>query len=182
MELESREPMDLQAIHWCLRVTARISFVFFLCAFAGRAAARFWPGAFGRWIDSRKRTWIAAFAASHTFHLAFIIALAMNLGEATFVHSIRLHGLIGGGFTYLLIYALALAAAFPDGLKPLQSDRFQDVAYYLIWAVFALAFLGSVRNSWINLPFAIAAVVALPLRVFAAGEKSKAAGLSPASR
>jgi len=174
--------MDMQDILWCLRITARISFVFFLCAFAGRGLLRFWPGVFSRWLDASKRAWLFSLAASHTFHLAFIVTLAVNLGGAEFVRQVRMPTIVVGGIAYLFIYTLVLAAAFPSGPRLFQSTRFQAVGYYLLWAIFAFVFLGSVVHSLFYLPFAVAALAGLALRIFAATRMTEAEVMSPASR
>jgi methionine sulfoxide reductase heme-binding subunit len=173
--------MDNQTILLSLRVTARVSFAFFLCAFAGAALARLWPGEFTRWFDDKKRAWILSFATSHTVHLAFIILLARNLGGAQFVHNLGWHGIILGGSGLALLYALALAAAFPNSMKPLQSPRFQAFAYYWIWIIFAFVFGGSVLKAWFYPLLTLAAVAALAVRVIAARQARKGQALAAAS-
>lgn len=173
--------MDRQTILLLLRITARVSFLFFLCAFVASALARLWPSSLTRWLDGNKRAWVLSFAASHTVHLALIILLAMNLGRAQFVHNVHWHAIIIGGSAFVLIYALAAAAAFPNSVKPLQSPRFQAFAYYLFWTIFALAFVGSALRSMFYLPFALAAVAALALRLLAAQRAKKGAAFAAAS-
>ena len=173
--------MDRQTILFLLRVTARVSFLFFLCAFVASALARLWLRPLTRWLDGKKRAWVLSFATSHTVHLAFIILLVRNIGPAQFAHNVHWHGILVGGSAFVLIYALAIAAAFPNGVKPLQSPRFQAFAYYLFWIVFAVAFGGSVLDSWFYLLFTLAAVAALALRLVAARRAKKGAALAAAS-
>jgi hypothetical protein len=98
--------MTESALRIALHVTARITFAFFVCAFAGNALRDLWPGRFSLWL-SRNRDWfLVAMAASHTFHLAAIIAFFQVVGWS----KLQLVTVLGGGFVYLLIYALAATA------------------------------------------------------------------------
>ena len=173
--------MERDSILLLLRVTARVSFVFFLCAFVAPALARLWPGSFARWLDAKRRAWVLLFAASHTVHLAFIICLVNNLGARQFVRNLHLHGIIVGGGAFVLIYLLAVAALFPNGVKPLQSPRFQAFAYYLFWLIFAIAFGGSVMKAWFYVVLALAAVAVLVVRLVAAQRAKKAAAVAAAA-
>ncbi|HET9283209.1 MAG TPA: hypothetical protein VFR24_14715 [Candidatus Angelobacter sp.] len=66
--------MNEASLRTALYLTARTTFVFFVCAFAGNALRDLWPGAISAWL-SRQRNWfLLVTAASHTFHLAAIIA------------------------------------------------------------------------------------------------------------
>ena len=172
--------MEKQTILLLLRVTARVSFLFFLCAFVSSAVARLWPAAFTRWLDARRRAWILSFAASHTVHLALIFCLVNNLGARQFVRRVHWHGILVGGTAFLLIYALAAAAAFPSHLKPLQAPRFQAFAYYLFWIIFAFAFGVSVTQAWFYVVFTLAAVAALAVRLIAARRPRSGAALAAA--
>lgn len=149
-----------------LHVTARITFAFFLCAFTGNALRDLWPGKFSVWL-SRNRDWfLVATAASHTFHLAAIIAFFHLAGWS----KLHLVTLLGGGFVYLLIYALAAAAIMrlrQDGHEFLAgSPRFEAAALYLIWLIFALAFVPRIVSGWpIYSILAVAALAALVIRI-----------------
>ncbi len=175
--------MDEQTIRLLLRFTARVSLLFFLGAFVGVAVSRLWPAPITRWLDETRRGWILAFAASHTVHLALIVALAMKLGSTEFLRQVG--GWVTpmvGGTGYLFIYGLAADAAFPSSMKWLRSPRFQAFAHYLIWTVFARAFVGRAVHSVFYLPFALAVMAALALRLLAAKQARKVTALSTVSR
>jgi hypothetical protein len=175
--------MDEQTIHLSLRITARISFLFFLGAFVGAAISRLWTAPITRWVDENQRGCILAFAASHTVHLTLILALAMKLGSAEFLRQVGGWLVpVVGGIGYLLIYGLAATAAFPAGAKWLRSPRFQAFAYYLIWIVFSRAFVRRSVHSTFYLPFAFAAIAALLLRLLAALQARKVGALSVVPR
>jgi methionine sulfoxide reductase heme-binding subunit len=175
--------MDEQTIRLLLRITARVSFLFFLSAFVGAALSRLWPAPITRWLDENRRGWLLAFAASHTVHLTLILALATKLGSPEFLRQVG--GWVTpvlGGVGYLLIYGLAAAAAIPNGTKWLRSPGFQAFAYYLIWTVFARAFVRRSVHSAFYVQFVFAAIAALSLRLLAGQQARKLAALSTVSR
>jgi sulfoxide reductase heme-binding subunit YedZ len=175
--------MDEQTIRLLIRVTARISFLFFLSAFVGDAVSRLWPAPITRWLDENRRGWILAFAASHTVHLTFILALTMKLGSTEFLRQVGGWMVpVVGGIGYLFLYGVAVAAAFPGSVKWLGSPRFQTFAYYLIWFVFANAFVRRSVHLAFYVPFAFVAIAALLLRLLAAQQARKLAALSTVSR
>ncbi len=149
-----------------LHVTARITFVFFLCAFTGNALRDLRPGRFSLWLSWKRDWFLVAMAASHTFHLAAIIAFFQVVGWSK-LHVVTL---LGGGFVYLLIYGLAATAimrsrrgghGFLGG-----SFRIEAAALYLIWLVFALAFVPRIISGWpVYSILAVAAVGALLIRL-----------------
>jgi hypothetical protein len=148
-----------------LHLTARITFAFFVCAFTGNALRDLWPGRFPLWL-SRNRDWfLVAMAASHTFHLAAIIAFFQVVGWS----KLHLVTLLGGGSVYLLIYALAAAAIrrLRDGHGFLAgSPRLEAAALYLIWLIFALAFVPRIVSGWpVYSILAVAALAALVIRI-----------------
>lgn len=158
--------MTEAGLHIALRVTARITFAFFICAFTGNALRDLWPGKLSLWL-SRNRDWfLVAMAASHTLHLAAIIAFFRVVGSS------RLHlvTLLGGGFVYLLIYALASTAIMRlrrDGHGFLAgSPRLEAAALYLIWLIFALAFVPRIVSGWpVYSILAVTALAALIIRI-----------------
>jgi methionine sulfoxide reductase heme-binding subunit len=152
-------------IHVLLRATARTTFVFFFFAFTGNALREFWPGSFS-WL-AQKRDWLlVAMAASHTVHLAAIILLFQRIGWSR----LQWITLLGGGFVYLLMYAIALNAIsrLQAGREKfiIGSLRLEAVALYLIWLIFALAFIPRVIAGWpVYSLLGSAAVIALVLRI-----------------
>ncbi|HEU4415459.1 MAG TPA: hypothetical protein VFT65_11800 [Candidatus Angelobacter sp.] len=158
--------MSEAALRELLRLTARTTFVFFVCAFAGPALHDLWPGTLSRWLARRRDSFLLAAAASHTVHLAAIIALFQLMGWA----HLQMATLLGGGFVYLLIYALAVTAASRllrgREIRLLSSPRFEGIALYMIWLIFALAFVPRIVSGWpVYSLFGVAALVALALRI-----------------
>lgn len=158
--------MDEAAIRLTLRVTARTTFVFFVCAFAGNALRDLFPGKLFIWLAAKRDAFLLAMAASHTVHLAAIIALFQLLGSSR----LKLTTVLGGGLVYMLIYALAIGAVMRlRGLEArslLGSPGFEAVALYLIWLVFALAFVPRIVSGWpVYSLFSVVALAALLIRV-----------------
>jgi sulfoxide reductase heme-binding subunit YedZ len=158
--------MNESALRIALHVTARITFLFFVCAFTGNALRDLTPARFSLWL-SRNRDWfLVAMAASHTFHLAAIIAFFHVVGWS----KLHLVTLLGGGSVYLLIYALAAVAIRRlrrDGHGFLAgSPRLEAAALYLIWLIFALAFVPRIVSGWpVYSILAVAALAALVIRI-----------------
>lgn len=162
--------MTEQEIRLLLRITARTSFLLFSCAFTANALQVLWPWKFTEWLARNRDRFFLGFAASHTVHLAAIIALIITLGHP------RIQTLVGGGLVYVFIYALA-AAAVPRsaGHKPptfIGSSKFETFAMYVVWLVFALAFVPRVMR---GSPYPVLGVLALAtLAIRIAGRTRKA--------
>src|SRR5947209_18946235 len=92
-------------IRLLLRVTARISFVFFMGAFAGNALLTLWPADLSRKMAEKKRDFLAGLAISHTAHPGGLLAFLMTLGWAPASQST----LYGGGWVLLVLDGLGLS-------------------------------------------------------------------------
>jgi sulfoxide reductase heme-binding subunit YedZ len=158
--------MNEAGLRIALHLTARITFAFFVCAFTGNALRDLWPGKFSLWL-SRNRDWfLVSMAATHTFHLAAIIAFFQVVGWS----KLHLVTLLGGGFVYLLIYSLAATAIMrvrQDGHRFLAgSPKLEAAALYLIWLIFALAFVPRIVSGWpVYSILAVTALAALVIRI-----------------
>ena len=147
-----------------LHLTARVTFVFFLCAFTGNALRDLRPGRISLWLARRHDHFLVAQAASHTVHLAAIIAFFRLVGWS----KLQLAVLIGGGSVYLMIYALGVTALnrLRSGGQASGPMRFEGFALYAIWAIFALAFVPRIVSGWPTYSFfGIAAIAALVIRI-----------------
>jgi hypothetical protein len=158
--------MNEAGLRIALHLTARITFAFFVCVFTGNALRDLWPGRLSLWL-SRNRDWfLVAMAASHTFHLAAIIAFFQVVGWS----KLQIVTLLGGGFVYLLFYALAATAIMRlrgDGHTFMAgSPKLEAAALYLIWIIFALAFVPRIVSGWpIYSILAVTALAALVIRI-----------------
>jgi methionine sulfoxide reductase heme-binding subunit len=163
--------MSTEAILLSLRISARISCLLFLAAFAGSGLRRLWPSNWTAWVDKSRPMFLLLFAGSHSVHLALIFALARAMSDQ-FSKRFPLYVLIAGGALFALIYGLAVAAYFDwrsrgmMRIPVLHSPVFQGIAMYLLWLVFALAFVtGTFRHPETYVFFGLAVVSALVLRI-----------------
>ncbi len=158
--------MNEAAIHVLLRYTARTTFVLFSAAFTGNAIRELSPGRFSAWLAGRRDWFMVAMALSHTVHLAMIIALFQTIGWG----KLRVPAVLGGGLVYLLIYTLALnaLARLRTGQQKfvIGGPKLEAVALYLIWLVFAVAFVPRIVSGWpVYSALGAAAVAALAIRI-----------------
>jgi len=158
--------MTEAGIRELLHLTARTTFLLFVCAFAGNALAMIWTSSISAWI-ARKRDWfLLVMAASHTLHLAAIVAFFQVVGWAR----LKVVTVIGGGSVYLMIYGLAIVAVMRlrDGRQIFlfRSPKFEAFAMYAIWLIFALAFVPRIASGWPAYSLlGIVALAALVLRM-----------------
>jgi sulfoxide reductase heme-binding subunit YedZ len=156
--------MNEATLRLLLHLTARTTFVFFFCAFTGNALRDLWPSKISNWLARNYDRFLVAQAASHTVHLAAIIAFFCLVGWS----KLQTATLIGGGSVYFLIYALAVVAIvrLSRGREWPGPIRFEGFSLYVIWLVFALAFVPRLISGWpVYSLFGIAAIVALAIRI-----------------
>ena len=94
--------MDAASTHVALRITARVSLLLFLWAFAASALARLLPNRTTQWLESNRPSAVLAFAVSHTVHLGLILTLAAQMGAAQFIHTFTWVTVIVGGMGFAL--------------------------------------------------------------------------------
>ena len=121
-----------------------------------------------------------AFAASHTAHLGLILTLAAKMGWAQFIHAFTWVTVIVGGGGFLLIYALAWKALRKRTRATSGDSRLEAFAYYYLWGIFALTYAGSSFRSGFYIPIGLVVLAALFLRLTAAWQSRRLAGVSPA--
>jgi len=169
--------MNEAGLRTLLHITARTTFMFFVCAFAGNALRDLWHNAFSAWL-ARQRDWfLAAVAVSHSFHLAAIIGFFQVIGWS----HLKMVTLVGGGFVYLMIYGLAVVALLRlrgrQEVFLLGRSRFEAFAMYLIWLIFALAFIPRMVSGWpVYSLLGFAALAALTLRIICLVRHRRATG------
>jgi DMSO/TMAO reductase YedYZ heme-binding membrane subunit len=121
-----------------VRASARTSLLLFGASFVASSWWGLWRDSTGRWLLKNRRYLGLAFAASHTVHLAGILAL------------IRLHHmevsavtLVVGGLGYLVIAAMAATSsdAAVKALGPGTWKRLHGFGARYLWLVFFLTLL-----------------------------------------
>jgi sulfoxide reductase heme-binding subunit YedZ len=156
--------MDETTIRVAIRATARISFGLFLGAFLGNALYRLVPAAATRWLKANKDGFVLGFAASHTVHLAFILALVAAIGRENV-----LKGIMPIPFTvgFLLIYALAAGVLFRR--RTFLSSHFEALAHYYLMTLFVVSFTRhAITRPLFYTPFVLVAATSLGVRIAAA--------------
>lgn len=132
------------------RYTARFSFPIFVAAWSASALATLWPGGWRSVMLRRRRAIGLSFAAAHFVHLA-----ALSIAVLMFAAQPSAKTIYGGGFTYVLIAAMALTsnnwsvrALGPGNWKMLHT--FGGLA---IAIVFTVSYLGRLETKpWLAVP------------------------------
>jgi methionine sulfoxide reductase heme-binding subunit len=162
--------MDEITIRVAIRTTARISFALFLGAFLGNALYRLVPASATRWLKANKDGFVLGFAASHTVHLAFILALVAAIGRE---HAFK--GIMVVAFTtgFLFIYALAAGILFRN--LTFFSSHFEALAHYYLMSLFVVSFTRhAMTRPLFYTPFVLIAITALGVRIAAVIRSRKA--------
>ncbi|MEO9132671.1 MAG: hypothetical protein ABI240_15890 [Sphingomonas sp.] len=151
------------------RLTARVSFLWFLIAWSASALARLWPGGWRTALLRHRRSVGLGFAASHTVHLgALLIAILV------FDHGTKLATVVGGGIGYLFVLAMAVTSndASVRKLGPRRWRLLHATGGYVIAGIFAFSYLGRVRaDPVLAVPMLALIGLAATLRVLAGVRK-----------
>jgi methionine sulfoxide reductase heme-binding subunit len=139
------------------RITARVSFVWFLAAWSASALAFHWKGGWRTALLKRRRALGLGFAAAHGVHL---IALSTAIGY--FKHDSSLLAIVGGGFCYLVIFTMA-ATSNTWGIQRLGPKSWKQLhtfGGYFAALVFTNSYVGRLESQPI---LAVTALCALGL-------------------
>lgn len=155
------------------RYTARVGFALLILAYIARPLHQLAPSAFTKWALARRR-WIGlGFAISHTIHLASLTMAFRLAGEVPPTVT-----LVGGGFAYVLLYAMALTST--DAAQRAMGKwwkRLHRFGIHYLWLIFAQSYLGRVfdpETMWVGMIFGSIALAAAGVR-FAAWLKVRPA-------
>jgi methionine sulfoxide reductase heme-binding subunit len=156
------------------RWTARVGFPIFLIAYTASSLARLWPSPVTRRLLSQRRYWGLGFALSHAVHLMALIhffRIAQTQPD--------LFVLIGGGFGYLLITAMALTSS-NRAMKWLGYNwkRLHQLGIHTLWAIFTFDYIGRLmdpQHRSIGVLGLALALGALALRIAAIFKKHRTA-------
>lgn len=125
------------------RYTARFSFPIFVLAWFASALAALWPGGWRAVLLRRRRAIGLSFAAAHFVHLAALLI-------AVFVFSAQPSAktIYGGGFTYVLIAAMALTSNdwSVRTLGPRNWKTLHTLGGLAIAIVFTVSYLGRLEE------------------------------------
>lgn len=155
-----------------VRVSAKVSLVFFVAAFAASSLRVFWRTPLSAWLLANRRYVGLSFAASHTIHLCGIVALALTWPE----FQRGPETLIFGGLGYVFVYAMA-ATSFDGAVARLGRRRWSllhRTGMYYLWGIFMLSYVPRLLTgaAWYAL-FVGPLVGALVLRIAAARRQAR---------
>ncbi len=141
-----------------IRITARTSVGWFVLAFAARPLVSLWPTPASKWLLRNRRYLGLGYAVSHGGHLIAILAAA-GLEGAAFWDALAITTLLGGGFGYLILAAMA-ATSVDGAQRALGRGRWRALHLTGMWT-FWVIFTSSYAPAAIASPVAAVAVVAL---------------------
>ncbi len=157
---------DLRAL---LRVTAQTSLVWFLLALSARPLVAVHPAPWTKFLLRNRRSFGLSMAISHGVHLAAIVALAVDMGT-TFWRSISITTLVGGGFGYLLLFAMV--ATSTDRTAAWVGRRRWKALHltgmWTFWVIFTVTYAPRIGRAPILLLALIPLLAAAALRVYVA--------------
>jgi len=150
-----------EGVRLCIRATARTSALLLFVIFPASALHRRFRNAATRWILRNRRYLGLSLASSHSLHLGFILSLsaAGTLGEVSSVT------LLGGGWGYLLMYAMA-ATSNDASVRVLGANwrRLHVLGIFTLWVIFMVSYLPVPENGPIAMIFFAGLLVVAGLR------------------
>jgi methionine sulfoxide reductase heme-binding subunit len=138
------------------RITARVSFVWFLATWSASSLAFHWPGGWRTTLLRRRRAIGLGFAAAHGVHL---VALSTAIGY--FGHKTSTLAIVGGGLCYMNIFAMA-ATSNNWGMQQLGRQRWKwlhTIGGYVAAIIFANSYVGRLESQPLLAVIALAALV-----------------------
>ena len=171
-----------------LRITARVSFVWFMMGFLASPLEQLRPSRLSAWLMKRRRALGVVFGLSMSIHVGFILRLYVlhhpeqppMVTEADFYI----------GIPGLVMVALLTATSF-EVLRRRLSDRAWErlhrTGIWVVWAIFFLCLVDSVSRKTTEYPllayhsFIAVLLFALLLRILAARSRAAEVGSLPAS-
>jgi sulfoxide reductase heme-binding subunit YedZ len=153
-------------IRMVIRATARSSVVLFTAAFAASSLSRAWPSEPTRWMLANRRYLGVSFAVSHLAHFLALLALAGWSFRGMAAAAGPVVGVLGG-IAYVFLAAM-VATSFDRTaawLGPRRWSTLHTVGMYWFWGVFFVSFAPRSVRSPLYLPFALALLAALALRL-----------------
>ena len=163
-----------EATRLALRLTARLSFVYFMVAFVASPLARLRPGTFSRWLVRRRRAFGVAFGASMTIHVGCILRLYTlyapdrppMVTDADFFVGVP-------GLVLVALMTATSLIAVRRRIPPRAWKRLHTVGLYAVWSIFFLCLIDSVSRKETDHPvvayyaFIAVLVAAMTLRLTA---------------
>lgn len=159
-------PAPFEGWRLAARWTARVGFPIFILTYSASSLGRLWPSDLTRAIWRDRRWWGLGFFASHTIHLFALVTFLRLSGEGR-----PLPVLIGGGYGYVLLFAMA-ATSNQAAMRALGQNwkRLHSFGIHTLWFIFASSYFGRIMKPESMMTGAIGfsiALAALGLRIAA---------------
>ena len=133
------------ATRLALRLTARLSFVYFMLAFVASPLARLRPGPATRWLVRRLRAFGIAFGASMTIHVGCILRLYALYAPDRPPMVTDADFLIGvPGLTLVALMTITSLIVVRRRMSPTLWKRLHTIGLYVVWSIFFLCLIDSV--------------------------------------
>lgn len=145
---------DSDGTELALRMTARVSFVWFMLAFVAEPLRQLWPSPATKWLRANRRAFGVIFGVSMAMHVAFISRMFV-------LHAPERPPMVTDedftiGIPGLLFVAAMTATSF-DVLKRRLSARawarLHRTGLWFVWAIFFLCLVDSVGRKETDHPF-----------------------------
>lgn len=154
-----------EAMRLNIRLTARLSGIFFSLAFVATAYQYFFKGFIGFWLISNRKNLGISFAIIHLLHLALLILLQMSFHPVFALAAIS--SLIGGGLAY--VFAILMLMTSFDRFKRLISTTqwkyLHLIGGYWIWFIFIKSYYKRVTTEIEYLPLVMLFAFVFILRI-----------------
>lgn len=154
-----------EAMRLNIRLTARLSGIFFSLAFVATAYQYFFKGFIGFWLISNRKNLGISFAIIHLLHLALLILLQMSFHPVFALAAIS--SLIGGGLAY--VFAILMLMTSFDRFKRLISTTqwkyLHLIGGYWIWFIFMKSYYKRVTTEIEYLPLVMLFAFVFILRI-----------------
>lgn len=157
-----------EALLVVLRVSARLSMLAFLLAFAASSLFYFWPGKLTGWLRQQRRYWGVAFAITFMLH-GLAIGLRVVLFPEGFVDTLDSRTLNVGGFSFVLALLMGLTSSNTAQrlLGPLWKGLHWFGNYYIFFMFISGEVLRIQEQPAVYVPYGVLLALVFLLRVAA---------------
>lgn len=149
----------------CIRISARISFIFFSLAFAASAIQYQIKNELSFWLLMNRKYLGITFGIIFMIHLVFLGILQLRFQPV--FELAKPSSLIGGGIASIFSFVMLITSFDPikNKLSPKLWKGIHTIGAYWIAVVFLTTYLKRVNNEWEYLPLFVLLVLAFILRI-----------------
>ncbi len=155
-----------ESIRISIRLSARISFIFFCTAFSASGIQYVWKGPFTFWLLMNRKFMGITFAIIHLIHLGLLAILQLEFHPVFEMADTT--SLLGGGGAYVFVVVM-LVTSF-DNVKSKISNQMwkgiHTVGAYWIAGVFFVSYAKRAVDEWDYVPLLTLLIVALIFRIY----------------